>query len=368
MLAKKLFLPLTLLITIPCFADGLSKLDARQKTMLENNILMLDIIKATSTGDQLATIEKELPVYESLVELTCMPNLAKDLEYTSFDPETPEGEECAKYIEKLEEILPSDPVLLCAKNGINSSICKDGYEAQYIGTFNPEKEDEMDIKDKLNLEMSESEIEKLEDNIRENLDSLMDQNELNEKINEINDTKKIEEIKKEQEEKRLEIEDQYIKYVNLSCQLTQISIVPDQAPDASTLIKQQDSQKTHSKLEKLILKLTDESKSSKESSDSAQKEKMNHYVDPFSDETEIPPTPTPTPILKFWRIRKITKDCSDAIEKALEFSPNIYTATCKKYGETSPHCIKSIQQFRKNRSKASKPSDVAPKVDGLEFF
>ncbi len=371
MLTKKFFLPLLLLVTLPCFADELSKLDAIQKIKFDNNLLMLDVIKATTIGskDSLARIEKELPIYESLVELTCMPDITRTLEYTDYNPETPEGKECSKYIEKLEELLPSDPILLCAKNGINSTVCKDGYDAQYLSVVDPNKDDaeEIDVKDKVNLEMSESAIKELEESIEKKIDSLPEIDKLIELVKNIN-PEKAEIIKMGREKVIFEIEDQYNKYVNLKCSNTKISVVSDKAPDASMLINKQDSVKTNSKLEKLILKLAEEKKALDKSSDTDQKIELENYPEPFSEEAKITPTPTPTPALKFWRIRQITTQCNDAIDKALEYSPNIYAAICKKYGETSPHCIKRMRKVRKNRLTTLKSSDMSHQADGLAVF
>ena len=69
--------------------------------------------------------------YEDMVSALCMSGLHESL----FHAANPTEPNCRRYLDKLLELFPEDPVGMCARDGIDSRNCYDQFAYQQVDTY-----------------------------------------------------------------------------------------------------------------------------------------------------------------------------------------------------------------------------------------
>ena len=307
---------------------------AEQKTSAQYYKLMLDMAEASqalSLSDQQKLHDNLIVIYERLIELYCMPDLLRSLEYRG-DPQQPD---CLRYIEKLTTLHPDNPVLLCAKHGIDSSLCRDAWAAQYIDAYSLEDLDisELDLKTKIRAETTEKDASALASEVSELQSRYKTMREGAAPLPELTKMKR-------------QVDATYTKLLNLSCKIVRIKITRepvDSSKQISTLAKHE-PRKEHP-LDEYVRNFTNTAlpKDSKKITWQQKEE-----PDPFQ-KTAAAPAPLKAAAQPFWRVRYLTEQCLTQIQDATQFEPRLPAAPCNLEGESSPACIDALREWRQNQ-------------------
>ena len=310
------------------------KFTAEQEASARYYKMMLDMTLATQelpTGKEQVLHDKLIVIYERLVELYCMPEALRTLEHAG----DPANAECVKYMARLGELYADDPVLLCAKHGIDSELCKNAYAEQYIDSYSVNDLDiyELDLKNKIRAELSGQEI----DNLRE---AIEEREEVFKALRE-EGREKLPELRKV----KRELDSDYAKLLNAACRLVRVKIVHEPMEDekkAAARLGIKSRRSDSHPLQDLVRQF--ENVQIKEAPKRA-KGRQDDEPDPFAKQE---PVKEPVETNKaFWRVRYLTSQCMKALEKAGEFDPQLPMIACHMEGETSPNCIASLRDYRR---------------------
>ncbi len=326
--------------------------------------LLLDMVQARQASSVVSQDELDdqlTVIYERLTELYCMPYLHRELVYEG----NPKHPRCLEYLTRLEELHPGNPVLMCAKHGIDSDLCAAAYEEQYIDTFSADKYDQIksesdgvDLRTKLRTEMESENIHDLSFAVDQAVASYEDM--------------EGRAVSPEERLKRTEeLRQRLTKLLGAACPLNQIRLVHEPVDDRKKFSSSYKPQgKGDHPLSSLLGKLQEKADRSREKkrrmppaepSPSAAEE-----PDPFERRTHKSESKRERQ-KPFWRVRYVDRECMNAIRKGLTFDAHFPPAVCNLEGDSSPHCIQALRKQRSAKSNKAAPRErkTAP---GLATF
>ena len=308
--------------TSPSAKPALTKFQQRVLSMVELDLQMTKALPVTQ-----ANRDRQLPIYEKLVELTCMPKLPSTLQYSG----NPQDEQCLKYLDALKELQSDNLVVVCAVHGVDSDLCKSAYEEQYVATFNHEENsiEVVDLSAKLSALESEKPLSELDDDLEK----------AQKRFEETKDAAHLKVIR--------ELLD---RALSLACSNTRIivqhvqpdpdlkavriSVRPAPSPDALTQLVHEfgsDQKKP-------------EVKASPTPSRSPAAE--DEHGAPFQVNHETAPKLPRVPV---WRLRFLSSECMNFVKRALHFDPHHALGVCYQQGFSSPDCV-AAQRIQRERA------------------
>ena len=296
-----------------------------QATLLEG---MLTTRKSISARAELVT------AYERLLGPVCMESMPGTLIYTPNSANA----RCKSLIEKTLKIDPENPMALCARDGIDSTVCQTAAKTVQLGTYS--------------LDLPYQGASNLEAKIRSSKNApLVDQ--LVQRLNNLTFKKPD----RRNEAREQEIRGTYAKILALTCLVHRVKL--ESAPE-SQLRAVVEASRASNKTQGGLLSNDDLSFLNRLATGGPgiNKQTINNP----------PPTPTIDPSsLFFFRTRLIPTKCEHFASQALNDYPLFPAAICQRYGYYSVNCIDAKRAEK--RSAESKKMDargaqVPQKSDG----
>lgn len=317
-----------------------------QKKTLEYALLEYGMLENRRQQGMNVNLQSQLVfVLERLVEVYCMPDLPKTLEYVG--PAT--GEQCLHHLEELELKHAENPVALCARHGIDSDSCRDAYDNQYITTyfqsFKDAKnriEDSTDFLVRLNAP-AESELAAVDTIFaaRTKFES------------------------KPTPENRKNFEKVLSLRIRADCNPSYYRLSFEK-PSDTWVASFQEKERVEDPLQQLVnsfsvdkselsLRGKDGSYSPRSSAQSVDRNSKRDAVSgDYSGLSTIKEVDTGEKFLKGWRVRYLSKACEPTLRAAFTYDQNYADAICYREGFTAYRCVQALRARRERIVKAQK--------------
>jgi hypothetical protein len=310
-------------------------LNSQDKRIYEISLVEYEMLANRNPSELKLDVKARLLfTLERLASIACSTNTSKENVKTA---------DCEKFYQELKKLHSLNPIAQCIKYGINSEMCKDSYNKQYL----------------MNLPTSSDDLIKLIDDYQVKLWSASNKNiqldyDLHDAITKYN--------QKPNQKNKLKVHAHYKKKLANSCEKTSLFITEDKPPK-EYLINYVEPVKKDDQLEKLI---SDYGKN-KDKENEAKKDLID--AEDYSafrkkeDSDEVKKDVKPK---KFWRVRFISSDCRYNIKDVLQFDASFPEAHCIKEGFYSPACLIAKDKFNQNSSN-NKGNTKKPSL-GLSTF
>jgi hypothetical protein len=323
-----------------------SSLSLFQKKTLEYALLEYGMLENRRQQGMNENLQSQLVfVLERLVEVYCMPDLPKTLEYVG--PAT--GEQCLHHLEELELMHAENPVALCARHGIDSDSCRDAYDNQYITNYfqsfknaKNKIEDSTDFLVRLNVP-AESELAKVDTIFaaRAKFES------------------------KPTPENRKNFEKVLSLRIRTDCNPSYYRLSFEK-PNDTWIASFHEKERVEDPLQQLVNAFSvDKSElslrgkgSSYPGRSSAQSVDQNSKgavaAGDYSGLSTKKEVDTGEKFLKGWRVRYLSKACEPTLRAAFTYDKNYADAICYREGFTAYRCVQALRARRERIIKAQK--------------
>lgn len=254
--------------------------------------------------------------YERLIGPLCMPALHRTLSH----PGAPTDPRCLEYMDKIVALDPENPIVLCARDGIDAQTCRSAFAAQQIETFIPGSSAATWTAgtprptDSLNEQLAVSSVESKAQPIMSRINLLEYQLRSNRALS---------------AEDREKLVKSYREGLDLSCRLTKLEL-RGTGPTKPTLnIASAGPLPAASPTQPPLFPGL--------ATGTKRKSPFDEVLEQFGG---APPTPASLPAKDGRvRIRKITDRCKDLVNRALRFDRRMALPICYRDGFYSPACI-----------------------------
>ena len=245
--------------------------------------------------------------YEDMVSALCMPELHESL----FHGANPTEPNCRRYLDKLLELFPDDPVGICARDGIDSQNCYDQFAYQQIDTYTfydrnqPGQSSPLELDLKLAREKDRPQIEIL--------------------AKKVNDAQLAFGQNKSAATRKILAQSLY-QFLGLQCRIVRTAI--EERPRAVVIsrLSQHDGDKKKESVSDPLLGYID---------------------DKLGGGSSPTPTPIPLPTELKVRVRYLTPECLNAIAQYGAIDTYLAAPICTREGSISPRCVRAKRIERK---------------------
>ncbi len=274
--------------------------------------------------------------YERVLGPLCMPELHRTLSYKG----PPTDPRCLEYIEKIVAIDPANPLVLCARDGIDARSCRSAFAAQQIEAFIPGRTTTAmsttapKPTDSLNEQLAVSTVESKIQPILSRIKSIEYQIRPNTPLS---------------EENRETLVKSYREGLNLTCRISRL-----ERRGAGSTQPTLGRNPTHP-----TVSATPTQPPLFPGLDAGKKRKsaFDEVLEQFGGASPTPPAALANdPRI---RIRKITDTCRDFINRALKFDRTMSLPICYREGFYSPACIDARRKEQNNSSSESGSGSAA---------
>lgn len=294
-----------------------------------------------------------LGAYEKILQLTCMPELLKTLQYSG----APKDPTCLKYLDATLKIDRENPIAVCARDGIDSKSCEDAFLAQETETYaadNPLWPPEEGVGQDLDIQLESrttntAEISKLESELT-----------------------RVQGLSQVSSENRAIYEPQVKaimqKLVWATCRYPKLKVqilysdangnVPDQAPEIlkNASVREQLGRIPASERGALLKELMQSPQSQNffpvdESSTPRPMDDIVNALKPGNAPSAVRVSRVRPDGIS--RIRYISRDCLASVERASSSEAGGAAGACAQYGDYSPDCIRARRRDRVAAAAAS---------------
>lgn len=307
--------------------------------------------EVTKTDRNLTSV---ITALERLIGLYCMPNLSKTLQHNGF----PSDPQCIKYMDAAFALDAENPVATCARDGIDSRSCSEAYAAQETNTYSelypiwptePGSVSDLDLA--LDVRTADPQLTTLGQELS-----------------------RLESRSLQSADARKEVlprmRQAFSEALGLACKNTKLKVQTlfgDLGSKIGTLpsIAMQDQgfrnyllRLPPAEREEALLK-------AKQAEEQLQRPGQGQSSSPMDDLVKgLKPTPVnANRVVRVradgvLRTRYLSSICDDTLTRALRADPGSAAASCARYGDSSPDCIKA-----KRRERAEAVRQLAPRKD-----
>lgn len=344
-----------------------TKLTSRQRKLAEFLELELELAKLrTELESPENSYARLAEVYEQLVEVYCLPTLSTTLQYAG----PPEEPICLKYLDKLVELNPDNPVAVCVRTGIDSNNCASAFAEQYVssnqGLF--AARGNVDVQAKVTEQENRAFLEETNNKLNLLQSDLLNLQQTSKHYAD-DPSAKIMEIQKE-------IEQLHLKRLGEICKTGKTFFIGKQLPIEQRLYHY--TNKAGSRQADELVKLYQEYQNPIDPHKGLQKRGRRGgrsgrsragarpTPKPRSEALERSPLeiskPEEAALPKLWRVRYISSMCHRELLTIHDKYPAHQYITCYFDGPTSPSCIKA-RRARKHKKAVElrKKKAIAPK-------
>lgn len=297
-----------------------------------------------------------LSAYERLMALYCMPNLSQTLQYKGF----PTDPLCLKYLDAAFALDAENPFSTCSRDGIDSRSCEEAFNAQETVAFS-----------------STFPIWPAEEGGSTDLDLALDTrsiaspelNALNQELSNLEGRSNISpELKAELMPKLRQV---LAQTLGLTCKTVKLKVQTlfgeaGAVARSDVPIAALKDPKFRSYLQTLPPSQREEAVAKARQAEESANRRPGQEPDSPMDEIVKGLSPTPVAKTRVARIRSdgvmrtrfISPQCEALITRALRIDPGNASATCARYGDYTPDCIKA-----RRRERAAAARQLAPRKD-----
>jgi len=317
-------------LSIAYSPTGVSQPKVNLEQALDINEMKISMAEnSLKVNPSLRTLGELAAALEHSLNSRCFGDMLTSLSYQG----PPQDPDCLARMERLSQIYPDNPVVICLRDGIEAPSCREGYQEQHLVAFSGSSSYQDPL---LKVGLSESDSKKL--------------GQLAITLQDI-DTEFRSAATEEQKLRALEDgSNLYNQILSIACKVSGLSL--DEPQDSQEQREDSSIREVREKLLKIppalrgdyqrqLLQQAEE-ELGRVKNDAAQKkiilQKMNVIQEPDQKKTLT--------AAGSLRMRVVLSQCKDFIEKFEKALPDDPSPPCYRYGRYSPQCVTAIKNWR----------------------